>query len=109
MSDHAAHAHGGHEDVVSAPFLANLGFTLGIIGVILTATIKLSPVGFLCGIGAVVFSLLGLGQGIVQGRYLRGAIAGLFCGALVILFWMVVRNDITSVAGGRDAWPSWML
>jgi hypothetical protein len=109
MSDHVAHAHGGHDDVAPAPTLANLGFALGIIGLILTATLKLSPVGFLLGALAVVLSLLGLGQAMAQGRYTKTAIAGLFCGALIVVFWMLVRDDITSVAGGRDAWPSWLL
>jgi len=109
MSDHAAHAHAAHDTAEPAPWLANAGFALGIIGVILCATIKLSPVGFLAGAGGLLLSVLGLGQAMAQSRYTKTAIAGLFCGLLVVTFWLIVRHDITSVAGGRDAWPSWIL
>ena len=109
MDHHAAHASGGQDEVGPAPFVANLGFLFGIIAVILTSTIMLSPIGFLAGVCAVALSVVGIPLARVQGRYARGAVAGLFCGALVVVFWLVVRDDITSVAGGRDAWPSWML
>ena len=109
MSDHAAHAHAAPATREPGPFLANAGFALGIVGVLLCATVKLSPVGFLSGSIGLALSVLGFGQAMVQSRYNRTAIAGLFCGILVVVFWLIVRDDITSVAGGRDAWPSWLL
>jgi Flp pilus assembly protein protease CpaA len=109
MAEHAAHAPAAHDSQDPAPWLANAGFALGIIGVILCATIKLSPIGFLAGGGALLLGVLGLGQAIAQARYNRTAIAAMFCGLLVVVFWLIVRHDITSVAGGRDAWPSWIL
>jgi Ca2+/Na+ antiporter len=108
MHDHAAHGDAVVE-MESAPFIANLGFALGIIAVILEATIKLAPAAFMIAIPGIVLCALGFVQGTVQSRPVKGAIAGLFCCLFTIIFWLLARGDINAVAGGRDAWPSWLF
>ena len=108
MHDHAAHGDAIAE-AESAPFLANLGFAFGIIAVLFEATIKLAPAAFMVGIAGIVLCGIGFVQGTIQSRPVKGAVAGIFCSLFAILFWLLARDDINSVVGGRDAWPSWLF
>jgi hypothetical protein len=108
MHDHAADALTADE-TESAPFIASLGFAFGIIAVVLEATIKLAPLAYMIGIAGIILCALGFVQGTVQGRPVKGAIAGIFCSLFAILFWLLARDDINAVVGGRDAWPSWLF
>jgi hypothetical protein len=107
------HEHAAHGDVPaetgSAPFLANLGFAFGIVAVLLEATIKLAPAAYVIALVGIVLCGVGFAQGAIQGRRAKGAIAGFFCCLFAILFWLLARDDINAVAGGRDAWPSWLF
>jgi hypothetical protein len=108
MQEHAVPA--DHlEEQASAPFLASFGFALGIISVILAATVKLSPLAFMLSLVGIVLCALGFVQGTVQSRPVKVAVAGIFCTLITIIFWLLARGDINSVAGGRDAWPSWLF
>ncbi len=97
------------EEIASAPFLASFGFALGIISVILAATVKLSPLAFMIALVGIVLCALGFVQGTVQSRPVKVAIAGIFCTLITIIFWLLAREDINVVVGGRDAWPSWLF
>lgn len=108
MHDHAAHGDAAAE-TGSAPFLANLGFAFGIIAVVFEATIKLAPAAYVVALVGIVLCGLGFVQGGVQGRPVKGAIAGIFCCLFAISFWLLARDDINAVVGGRDAWPSWLF
>jgi uncharacterized membrane protein len=104
MHEHAAPA----EDTASAPFLASFGFALGIVSVILAATVKLSPLAFMIALVGIVICALGFVQGTVQSRPVKVALAGIFCTLITIIFWLLAREDINVMVGGRDAWPSWI-
>ncbi len=106
MHDHAAPAADEREP---APRLAGFGLAAGIIAVLMAATVRLAPAGFLIGIVAVVVSALGFVVATIQTRSPKLAVAGIFCGAFAILFWLLAREDIGAVAGGRDAWPDWLF
>ena len=108
MHEHAAHGDAA-EETGSAPFLANLGFAFGVIAVIFEATIKLAPAAYVIGVAGIVMCGVGFVQGSIQGRPVKGAIAGFFCCLFAVLFWLLARDDINAVAGGRDAWPSWLF
>ncbi len=108
MHEHAAHGDAA-EETGSAPFLANLGFAFGIIAVVFEATIKLAPAAYVVGLVGIVLCGLGFVQGSIQGRPVKVAIAGVFCCGFAVLFWLLARDDINAVAGGRDAWPSWLF
>jgi hypothetical protein len=108
MHDHAAHGTPAAE-TESAPFLANLGFACGIFAAIFSATIKLAPAAFMVAVVGIVLCALGFVQGAIQSRPIKGAIAGIFCCLFAIIFWLLARDDISSVVGGRDAWPSWLF
>ena len=108
MHDHAAHGDVAAE-TESPPFIANLGFALGVIAVIGAATIKFSPAAYMIAIPGLVLCVLGFVQGVVQSRPFKGAIAGFFCCAFTIIFWLLARSDIHAVVGGRGAWPSWLF
>jgi hypothetical protein len=108
MQEHAVSAE-HPEETASAPFLASFGFALGIISVILAATVKLSPLAFMIALVGIVVCALGFVQGTVQSRPVKVAIAGIFCTLITIVFWLLAREDINVVVGGRDAWPSWLF
>jgi hypothetical protein len=108
MHDHAADGLAEAEPE-SPPFIANLGFAFGIIAAILMATIKLAPLAFMIGIAGIVLCALGFVQGAIQARPVKVAVAGIFCSLFAIIFWLLARDDINAVAGGRDAWPSWLF
>ena len=108
MHEHAAHGDAA-EEIGSAPFLANLGFAFGIIAVVFEATIKLAPAAYVIGLVGIVLCAVGFVQGSIQGRPVKVAIAGIFCCAFAVLFGLLARDDINAVAGGRDAWPSWLF
>jgi hypothetical protein len=108
MQEHVVSAEHAEEEA-SAPFLAGFGFALGIIAVILAATIKLAPLAFMLALVGIVLSALGFVQGTVQSRPVKVAVAGIFCTLITIIFWLLAREDINAVAGGRDAWPSWLF
>jgi uncharacterized membrane protein len=108
MQEHAVHAEPADE-AASAPFLASFGFALGIVSVILAATVKLSPLAFMIALVGIVVCALGFVQGTVQSRPVKVAIAGIFCTLITIIFWLLAREDINVIAGGRDAWPDWLF
>lgn len=108
MHEHAAHGD-AVEETVSAPFLAKLGFAFGIIAVLFEATIKLAPAAYVIGLVGLVACGIGFVQGAIQARALKVAIAGAFCCGFAVLFWLLARDDINAVVGGRDAWPSWLF
>jgi hypothetical protein len=108
MQEHAVPADHAEEQA-SAPFLANFGFALGIVSVILGATIKLAPLAFMTALVGIVLCALGFVQGTVQSRPVKVAVAGIFCTLITIIFWLLAREDINAVVGGRDAWPSWLF
>lgn len=108
MHEHAAPSTAA-EETESAPFVANLGFACGIFSVIFAATILLAPLAFMVALVGIVLSALGFVQGAVQSRPTKVAIAGVVCNLMAILFWLLAREDISSVVGGRDAWPSWLF
>jgi hypothetical protein len=105
---HAHDAHAG-EPEADAPVLASIGFALGIVAIILVVTIKLSPVGFMLALVGIVCCVLGIIQGAMTGGFIKGAVAGLFCNGVSIVMWVLLSGSITSIAGGRDAWPSWIF
>jgi hypothetical protein len=106
MHDHAAPDAPVHEP---APRLAGFGLAAGIVAVLFAATVRLAPAGFLLGIVAIVVSALGFVVATIQTRSPKVAVAGVFCGLFPILFWLLAREDIGAVAGGRDAWPDWLF
>jgi hypothetical protein len=108
MQEHAAPAEHTDEQA-SAPFLASFGFALGIFSVIFAATVKLAPLAYMTALVGIVLCALGFVQGTVQSRPVKVAVAGIFCTLITIIFWLLAREDINSVAGGRDAWPSWLF
>jgi hypothetical protein len=108
MHDHAANGNAVAE-TESPPFIANLGFAFGIIAVLGAATIKFSPAAYMIAIPGIVLCALGFVQGAVQGRPVKGAVAGVFCCLFTIIFWLLARSDIHAVVGGRGAWPSWLF
>jgi|tagenome__1003787_1003787.scaffolds.fasta_scaffold18713014_2 hypothetical protein len=108
MQEHAVSVEHA-EETASAPFLASFGFALGIISVIGAATVKLSPLAFMIALVGIVVCALGFVQGTVQSRPVKVAIAGIFCTLLTIIFWLLAREDINVVVGGRDAWPDWLF
>jgi hypothetical protein len=105
------HAHSAEpaEPEAPAPFLASLGFGLGIIGLILVVTIKLAPAGFMIALVGGACCILGLVIGVARGGFIKGAIAGLFCNGVAIILWLLMSGDVTSIAFGRSAWPSWVF
>jgi hypothetical protein len=105
------HAHSAEpaEPEAPAPFLASLGFGLGIIALILVVTVKLAPVGFMIAIVASACCILGLVIGVARGGFVKGAYAGIACNAVAIVLWVLMSGDVTSIAGGRSAWPSWIF
>jgi hypothetical protein len=106
MQDHAAEAI--HEPAPPAPALARLGFALGVIALWCAVTLKLSPLGFLVGIPGLVVTVLGGLQSGMQGRSTRLAVAGFACALVGVVFWLLVRGDMTGIIGGRSGWPSWI-
>ena len=91
-----------------APVLAEIGFALGVVGLILVVTFKLAPLGFALAVPGLAASV---GGGVPAADTLRPpglALAGMACAGVAILMWLLVRDDITGVAGGRDFWPGWL-
>jgi hypothetical protein len=105
MSDHAVEVQTAEE---SPPLLASLGFFLGMLSVLMVATAKLAPLGYMLALPTIVACLVGFLQGMITNRPAKLAIAGFFCALAAIVLWLLARGDITSVAWGRAAWPSWV-
>jgi|SRR5690349_20395078 hypothetical protein len=106
MQEHAVPA--PREHAPPAPGLARFGFALGVVALWGAASLKLAPLGFLVGIPGIVVSVLGGLQSGVQGRSTKLAVAGFVCALVGVVFWLLVRGDITGVVGGRSGWPSWI-
>ena len=91
-----------------APVLAQIGFALGVVGLIGVVTLKLAPLGFALAVPGLAASVGGGAQAADNLRPPGLALAGIACAGVAILMWLLVRDDITGVVGGRDAWPGWL-
>ena len=109
MAHGHAHSQVSDDHEAHAPFLASLGFALGMIAIILVVTIKLAPAGFMLALVGITCCVIGFIQGTISGGYVKGAIAGFACCAVSIAVWALLSGDVTSIAGGRGAWPSWIF
>jgi hypothetical protein len=92
-----------------APLLARAGFALGVLGLIFVVTLKLAPLGFAVAVPGLAASVGGGAQAADNLRPPGLALAGIACAGVAILMWLLVRDDITGLVGGRDAWPGWLF
>lgn len=92
-----------------APVLAQLGFALGVLGLLCVVSLKLGPLGFLLAVPGLALSVGGGAQAADNLRPSGLALAGVACAGTAILLWILMRDDVTGIVGGRGAWPGWVF